>query len=550
MEFQFSASSHFNQFKSLSTGRFDVIVIGGGITGAGIAVDAAKRGLKVVLFEKGDFASGTSSRSTKLIHGGLRYLKQLEIGLVREVGMERSIVHKMAPHMVIPEKMLLPLVEDGTFGKWATSLGLWVYDVLAGVDGDDRREMLNQEETLVKEPLLNPEKLIGSGYYAEYRTDDARLTIENMKKAAQLGAMPFNYCHVKEFIYKKSKAVGVKVFNEITGEEIEVKSNYIINAAGPWVDTLRDQDHSLEGKRLHLTKGVHIVVPHAKFPLKQAVYFDVPDGRMIFAIPRGKITYIGTTDTDYKDNKDLVLTKKEDADYLLSAVMNTFPSVHLTIKDVCSSWAGLRPLIHEDGKSASELSRKDEIFESESGLLSIAGGKLTGYRKMAERIVDVVMERMYEKNEHKFVKCSTDSLTLPGGDFKNYKEVEKYTSAIEKALKKLGVAPYESWYLVSTYGKQTDTILSMLPDYQQVDDIREKLLMAELDFSFENEMICRPVDYLVQRSGRLYFDIESVNEFSHLTLKYFAKKFGWGEDRIALEKQAIDEALKRVTTFA
>ncbi len=550
MEFPFSATSHVNFFKDLQGKQFDIIVIGGGITGAGIALDAAKRGLKVVLFEKGDFASGTSSRSTKLIHGGLRYLKQLEIALVREVGQERSIVHKMAPHMVIPEKMLLPLVEDGTFGKWATSLGLWVYDVLAGVDGDDRREMLSHEETIAKEPLLNPEKLIGSGYYAEYRTDDARLTIENMKMAAQLGAQPFNYCTVKEFIYKKSKVAGVKVVNEVTGEKIDVKSNYIINAAGPWVDTLRQEDKSLEGKRLHLTKGVHIVVPHAKFPLKQAVYFDVADGRMIFAIPRGKITYVGTTDTEYKDSKDNVLTNKEDADYLISAVMNTFPTIQLTIDDVCSSWAGLRPLIHEDGKSASELSRKDEIFESESGLLSIAGGKLTGYRKMAERIVDVVMEHMYEKSQHAFVKCSTDNITLPGGDFKNYKEVEKYTAKVNTSLQKLGCSDYEAWYLVSTYGRQTDAILSMVTDYPNVSNIREKLLMAELAFSFENEMICRPIDYLVQRSGRLYFDIDSVNDFSEIVLSFFAQKFAWDNKRVAIESAAIEEAIKRVTSFA
>lgn len=548
MDFTFSAPSHFSHFKLLHDTHFDIIVIGGGITGAGIALDAASRGLKTVLFEKGDFASGTSSRSTKLIHGGLRYLKQLEIGLVREVGLERSIVHRMAPHMVIPEKMLLPLVEDGTFGKWATSLGLWVYDVLAGVDGDDKREMLNDEETLKKEPLLKPEKLIGSGFYAEYRTDDARLTIENMKKAVQMGAQAFNYCSVREFVYKKSKAIGVRVLNQISGEETEVRANYIINATGPWVDALREKDKSLKGKRLHLTKGVHIVVPHEKFPLKQAVYFDVPDGRMIFAIPRGKITYIGTTDTEYHEDKNEVLTAKKDADYLLSAVKNTFPSVNLTIADVTSSWAGLRPLIHEDGKSASELSRKDEIFESESGMLSIAGGKLTGYRKMAERIVDVVMERMNEKNERKFVKCTTDTMSLPGGDFKDYGEVENYLTLVSKSLKGTGASDYESWYLVSTYGKQTDAILSIAANSKE-NDIRKKLLLAELQFSYENEMICKPIDFLVQRSGRLYFDIESVREFTETVVSFFTKKLSWDTARAEKEKTAIDAAIQRVTSF-
>lgn len=542
----FSVLSHFDRFKELSQQPFDLIVVGGGITGAGIALDAANRGLKVVLFEKGDFASGTSSRSTKLIHGGLRYLKQLEIGLVREVGLERSIVHRMAPHMVIPEKMLLPLVEDGTFGKWATSLGLWVYDVLAGVDGDDQRVMLDDVQTLEKEPLLNPEKLVGGGFYAEYRTDDARLTIENLKRAVSLGAVAFNHANVGDFIYQQSKVVGVKVKSEISGDEAEFRASYIINATGPWVDQLRKNDNSLKGKSLHLTKGVHIVVPHGRLPLRQAVYFDVPDGRMIFAIPRGKVTYIGTTDTDYKGNLEAVYSEKKDADYLLKAANNTFPTVCLTAGDIQSTWAGLRPLIHEEGKSASELSRKDEIFESESGLLSIAGGKLTGYRKMAEKIVDKVMEKMQENEDREFVDCTTDRLKLPGGDFENYSDVAVYKSEIADRVREMGGSEFDAWYLVSTYGRQTDEILQLAKDGEG--DFEYKLISAELQFTFEYEMACTPLDFIVQRTGKLYFDIESARKNLDQIVQFYAARFGWPEQRISKEKLLVAETLQKATS--
>lgn len=303
------------------------MVIGGGITGAGIALDAASRGLKTVLVEKNDFASGTSSKSTKLIHGGLRYLKQFEIALVREVGRERATLHKLIPNLVTSEKMLLPLIKDGTFGKLMTSIGLMVYDVLAGVEKVDQRKMLDIEETLEKEPLLSEENVEGGGIYAEYRTDDARLTIEIIKTASRFGAHCLNYVQADEFIYKEGKVAGVFATDFISGEKMEIRAKSTISAAGPWVDELRTKDHSLTNKHLHLTKGVHIVLPHSKFPLKQAIYFDFPDKRMVFAIPRGKITYIGTTDTDYFGDKDKILTTKADVEYLIKGTNHAFPKL-------------------------------------------------------------------------------------------------------------------------------------------------------------------------------------------------------------------------------
>ncbi|MGB5228436.1 MAG: glycerol-3-phosphate dehydrogenase/oxidase, partial [Eudoraea sp.] len=408
----FSSLDRNEIIKNLTDTKFDLVIIGGGITGGGIALDAAARGLKVALLEKGDFASGTSSKSTKLIHGGLRYLKQFDFWLVKEVGSERAIVHKLAPHLVLPEKMLLPLIEGGSYGKWLTSIGLKVYDILAQVSGDDKRKMLEKKEALKLEPLLPKKKLKGAGYYAEYRTDDARLTIENIKTSLSFGTVALNYAEVTAFDYTDNIISGLHFKDVIAGHEFTIKSKYVISAAGPWVDELRSINNSKKGKRLHLTKGVHLVFPHAKLPVKQSVYFDVPDGRMIFAIPRGKITYVGTTDTNYDQDKNDVKLDLVDALYLISAVNNMFPKINLELKDIISSWAGLRPLIHEEGKSTSELSRKDEIFISDTGLISMAGGKLTGYRKMAERVVNLLSKKMEEEEGIELADCTTVQIPL------------------------------------------------------------------------------------------------------------------------------------------
>ena len=528
--------------------EFDLLVVGGGITGAGIALDASSRGMKVALIEKNDFASGTSSKSTKLIHGGLRYLKQFDFWLVKEVGYERAIVHKLAPHLVIPEKMVLPLVKNGTYSSWLTSIGLKIYDILASVEGDDKRKMLNKEQALKTEPLLPKDILEGAGFYAEYKTDDARLTLEVLKTALNYKAIVLNYCEVVEFIYIKEKIRGVKVIDTIADDTFDIKAKYVVNATGPWVDNLRQINKSKSGKRLHLTKGVHLVLPYEKLPVRHAIYFDIPDGRMMFAIPRGKTTYIGTTDTNYQGNKDNVEVTTVDALYLISAVNNMFPSINLSLNDVQSSWAGLRPLIHEEGKSASELSRKDEIFVSESELISIAGGKLTGYRKMAERIVDLVCKKYEKRYDKKFKEIETQNIVLSGGKFKNFKEVLTYQNKIFEKLKLYGFTKIDADYLVHNYGKQTDVILKKFEELREINP-KIRLAKAELWFCLQYEMVQTPLDFFIRRTGRLYFDIESVKALREPILSEFMTVFNW--DNIVLEKyrKDLDTAINNATNF-
>ena len=546
-----NAFSYFNReniTNDLKSTNFDILIIGGGITGAGIALDAASRGMKVALIEKNDFASGTSSKSTKLIHGGLRYLKQFDFWLVKEVGTERAIVHKLAPHLVIPEKMILPLIDGGTYGSWLTSIGLKVYDILASVEGEDQRKMLDKKEALEKEPLLPEKGLNGAGYYAEYRTDDARLTIEILKTALEYNAKTLNYIEAIEFLYKNNRLVGARVKDSISNNSFDIKAKYIVNATGPWVDDLRQVNNSKIGKRLHLTKGVHLVVSHKKLPVKQSVYFDVPDGRMMFAIPRGNVTYFGTTDTNYQTDKNNVQTNLVDATYLISAVNNIFPDINLTLNDIESSWAGLRPLIHEEGKSASELSRKDEIFVSDTELISIAGGKLTGYRKMAERIVDVVVKKYKRRYEKKFKDVQTEEIVLSGGTFSNFSEVKSYTDAIYNRIAEVDFDEKDAQYLVYNYGKQTDIILKKFDEFVD-ENQQEKMIKAEVWFTIKYEMTCTPTDFFMRRTGRLFFNSQSVILYKTFVVSLFKEHFSWDEKTTERHQLELEEKLKSIITF-
>jgi glycerol-3-phosphate dehydrogenase len=543
----FSSLDRPSTIDKLQSEYFDLLIIGGGITGGGIALDAASRGLKTALVEKNDFAFGTSSRSTKLIHGGLRYLKQLEFGLVKEVGSERAIVHKLAPHLVIPEKMLLPLSEKKGLGYWLTSIGLKIYDWLAGVKAEDQRRMLTKQQTLRYEPLLKKDDVKGGAIYAEYRTDDARLTIEIMKTAAKHGAVLISYAKASDFIYKGNSIEGVKVLDQLSGKEFSIRSTTIVNAAGPWVDELRDINKSKEGKWLKLTKGVHIVVAHDKLPVKQAIYFNVDDGRMIFAIPRGRTTYIGTTDTFYEGDKDNVFTTRDDAVYIIDAVNANFPNAKLTTQDIESSWAGLRPLIYEEGKSASELSRKDEIFESPSGLISIAGGKLTGYRKMAERVVNLVIKKCFSDKSLK--PCRTQTLALSDKAFSDVKEVIKFTHEVEERLRPSSFSPHVPRYLVENYGDQTRAILNDFDQRKMTDEPDLALLKSELYFCLRYEMVCTPLDFFIRRTGLVNFDIHRVIKWKDKILTEFEIYFSWSKEKTSRELQSLDRQLSSVVAF-
>ncbi|MGG4041422.1 glycerol-3-phosphate dehydrogenase/oxidase [Bacillus smithii] len=544
----FSSENRDEVIEKMKTDTFDLLVIGGGITGCGIALDAAARGMKTALVEMQDFAAGTSSRSTKLVHGGLRYLKQLEVKMVAEVGKERAIVYENGPHVTTPEWMLLPFHKGGTFGAFTTSIGLRVYDFLAGVKKSERRTMLSAEETLRKEPLIKKEGLKGGGYYVEYRTDDARLTIEVAKKAVENGACLLNYVKAEQFLYSGKKMIGARVKDCVTGESFEIRAKKVVNAAGPWVDEVRKKDHSMNGKHLRLTKGVHIVIDQSVFPLRQAVYFDTPDGRMVFAIPRAGKTYVGTTDTFYDGDARYPKPLKKDWEYLLNAIHFMFPDVQVNEKDIESSWAGVRPLIYEEGKDPSEISRKDEVWEGDSGLITIAGGKLTGYRKMAETVVDLVAKELASEEGKTFKPCQTRYLPISGGDVGGSDNWPIFVAQMAKKATQYGLKEEEGRRLAQLYGSNVEILYKIASEYQKASG--EKLLpatiYAQLLYAIRYEMAVKPVDFFIRRTGSVFFDIKWAKKWKEPIVATMAEIFHWDEET----KESYMEELEKEITDA
>ena len=539
----FSSKNRQGLIEQLNNSTFDLLIIGGGVTGAGIALDAAARGLKVALLEMQDFASGTSGRSTKLIHGGLRYLKQLEFKLVSEVGKEREIIHKIAPHLTRPETMLLPIFKNGSFNKFSVRLGMWVYEWLAGVKREERHRVLTAAQTLESEPLLKKEGLLAGVLYYEYRTDDARLTVEVIKEAVARGVQALNYMRVTGFVYQGNKINGVTVEDMFAKNTYTIYSARVVNAAGPWVDDLDQMDGAGHGKKLKLTKGIHLVVDKSKLPVSQSVYFDTADKRMIFVIPREGKTYIGTTDTFYQGDKIHPQITAEDQAYLLKAVNAYFPRNTLAVSEIESGWAGIRPLINKPGKGPSEISRKDELFEWDSGLITIAGGKLTGYRKMAQRVVDTLTKTgrfSSTAGPLTISECSTDRISLAGRDATGSFHFPEFVIDKTKEGEELGLSKEEASRLIYRYGSNVDKIYGYVRDLKQANYAGElpSWVYAQLLYSVDYELCTTPCDFFIRRTGALYFDISMVRHCKNALIGTMNQLLGWDE---ALKKKLADE---------
>lgn len=527
-----------------------MLVIGGGITGAGIAFDAASRGVKTALVEMADFASGTSSRSTKLIHGGLRYLKQGHLRQVSQLGRERTIVHTNGPHITRAEWMLLPIYKRGSLGCLTTSIGLKLYDYLAQVKKAEQRKMLSIEEALEKEPLLKRDGLLGAGYYVEYQTDDARLTIEILKATASYHAHLFNYMKVESFMYDtQSHLVGVNVVDQLTKQMHQIKAKVIVNATGPWVDTIRMKDHTnkSEKSKIQHSKGIHLVIDRAHLPIKQPIYFDTFDGRMVFAIPRSNKTYVGTTDTAYDGALHAPKVTKLDVTYLLQCIHDAFPTVRMTSNEIESSWAGLRPLIAEKGKdTTTQISRKDEIWLSKSGLITIAGGKLTGYRKMAEKVVSLVIKQLRQKENREFSICQTKEARLSGGSFVEAADLDQFIQEKGKEATAYGLNEQEGERLASIYGTNVDQLFAFV---KEADGSLPRIDYAQLMYAIHAEMAHTLTDFFIRRTSDLYFNIEKVNKLKRAVTVKMASLFHWTKEEQENYVAELDKALVEATIF-
>jgi glycerol-3-phosphate dehydrogenase len=438
----------------LSGEKLDLLVIGGGITGCGVARDAALRGLSLALVERDDFASGTSGRSSRLIHGGIRYLEQGQLHLVHESIRERQTLLRIAPHLVNPLAFTWPIYRGARIGRVKLSAGLLVYQLMA-VGRSRRHSTLNAAETLEREPGLKSAGLTGSAVYYDACTDDARLTLANAIAAKDLGAVIISHTRVTEMIRDGARSVGAVAKSQCTGESREIHARVIVNATGVWQNTF---DGDERAKRLHGSKGVHIGVPRERVGNRDALTLISPlDGRVMFCLPAGPQTIIGTTDTWTDESPEAVHASPGDVDYLLRSANAYFPRAELTPDDVVSAWAGIRPLASAKGVNPSAVSREHSIITDSSGVINVTGGKLTTYRSMAAEIVDRVQEALGREKTH----APTDSVELPGAD--RPKEIARLQREEPALLEPLVEGlPYTGAHLVYGVSKEMAEDLSDL----------------------------------------------------------------------------------------
>ncbi|HEP1403375.1 TPA: type 1 glycerol-3-phosphate oxidase [Streptococcus pyogenes] len=596
---EFSRETRRLALQKMQERDLDLLIIGGGITGAGVALQAAASGLDTGLIEMQDFAQGTSSRSTKLVHGGLRYLKQFDVEVVSDTVSERAVVQQIAPHIPKPDPMLLPVYDEpgSTFSMFRLKVAMDLYDLLAGVSNTPAaNKVLTKEEVLKREPDLKQEGLLGGGVYFDFRNNDARLVIENIKRANRDGALIASHVKAEDFLLDdKGQIIGVKARDLLTDQEIIIKAKLVINTTGPWSDEIRQFSH--KGQPIHQmrpTKGVHLVVDRQKLPVSQPVYVDtgLNDGRMVFVLPREEKTYFGTTDTDYTGDLEHPQVTQEDVDYLLGVVNNRFPNANVTIDDIESSWAGLRPLLsgnsasdynggnsgkvsddsfdhlvdtvkayinHEDSREAVEkaikqvetstsekeldpsaVSRGSSFDRDENGLFTLAGGKITDYRKMAEGALTGIIQTLKEEFGKSFKLINSKTYPVSGGEI-NPANVDSEIEAYAQLGTLSGLSMDDARYLANLYGSNAPKVFALTRQLTAA----EGLSLAEtlsLHYAMDYEMALKPTDYFLRRTNHLLFMRDSLDALIDPVINEMAKHFEWSDQ----ERVAQEDDLRRV----
>ena len=530
--------------RRLADETFDVLVVGGGVTGAGVALDAASRGLRTALVEKGDFASGTSSKSSKMVHGGLRYLQQREIRLVYENLAERQRLLDNAPHLVSPLPFLIPLFgRDGVVSKTLArsySSALWMYDLTGGWRIGERHHEVSKQEALDHLPTLNTEHLVAGFLYFDARADDARLTLTLARTAAiEYGAAIANYTPVVEMMTRAGTTRGVGLHPDATdpASAFDIRARVVVNATGVWADDVRALDEGTHPKSIRPAKGVHVTVPAERLPCDIAAVIPVPkDKRSIFVVswPGTDLVYLGTTDTDYTGPLDDPACTPEDVDYLLDAANNITTS-RLTRADVTGVWAGLRPLLAPDGGRVSartaDLSRRHTVTTSRDGVVTVTGGKLTTYRKMAQDTVDVVVGQLGESPRRR--RCVTKNLPLVGATTKTRDPVSM-------------AQPHAR--LLSRYGSESSHVLAVAdkrPDLLEPAVAGLPYTRAELVYATREEMVQTLDDVLSRRTRAMIQRAQATMDAAPAVAELLAPDMAWSASEVAEQSARFTESCEK-----
>ncbi len=528
----FSAETRRADLEAMAAAPADVLVIGGGVTGAGIARDAALRGLRTALVDAGDFGSGTSSRSTRLVHGGLRYLEHGWLRLVFEASRERGILLTIAPHLVRPMSFLFPVHAGGRVGRGRLAAGLWLYDLLAMFRNVHRHRMLSRRAVLRAEPRLRDRGLRGGGVYYDAYCDDARLVLANARAAHRAGARVASYAAVTGLEKAGGQLRGAVVEDAIDGRRLSVYAHAIVNAAGPWADAIRRLDEPDAAPLLRPTKGVHVAVPRRRVGNEGAITVTSPlDGRVMFVLPWEEVTVIGTTDTDFAEDPAAVTPDSSDVTYLLRSANAFFPDARLTASDVIAAWAGLRPLLRDgDAGSTAAVPREHRIVESPSGLVTIAGGKLTTYRSMAAELVDVVAARLHRIDGRPIApRAPTATQPLPGG------EVTDLELLVRELMKEAVPEPVAR-HLVGRYGSEAIAVANLAARDRTLAaplGPGAATLRAEVVHQARREMALSVNDVMIRRTDLFRRDPRQGTELSPVVAGLLAQELGWDAAREA-----------------
>jgi len=510
----------------LATRELDLLVIGGGITGAGVLRDAAMRGLRVALVDQGDFGAGTSSRSSRLIHGGLRYLEHRHWRLVFEALRERAVLLRIAPHLVRPLGFIVPVHQGDRIPRWKLAAGLGLYGLLAAGGNVPRPRMFGKAGLLALEPNLKVRGLQGGGLYYDAQCDDARLVVATIRSGIAHGGHASNYARVTGLVLDGGRVVGATVADELHGGTATIRAAAVINATGPWTDAVRRMEDPLAPPLLRLTSGVHVVVRRNQVGHTHGITFTSPvDGRVMFVLPWGDLSYIGTTDVDYAGPPGEVRVSPEEVRYLLRSANALFPNAHLGEEDVISSWAGVRPLLAgEPGAAASAVSREHRVLRGPAEMITVAGGKLTTYRQMAAEAVNVVTGRSRPG-------AGTDVEPLPGG------EAFTWEPFIRTGVE-LGFEATTVEHLVRHYGTETAAVYNLIRDDRALaEQIHpdHPAVAAEVVHCVRRELAVRVADVL---DRRLHLTVETADggrKAGRRVAELMGRESGWDQGRIESE---------------